>query len=110
MDTTLKLDHSIVEEKLDKNWMDLVGPGWPWRTLKRGIYMTLGIGIPVGALIGFTSAPGELPRQSPWLMVLAFTGMTATYAIPGAFLMRWFGVRLQRKMRYDPAFRTKASP
>lgn len=107
MDQTLKLDQSKVEQKLDKIWMDLVGPGWVWRTVKRAIVMTLAVGIPIGALIGFGSPRAELPNGSPWLMIAGFTAMTALWTFPAAFLMRWTAVRLQRKMRYDPAFRAK---
>jgi hypothetical protein len=105
MDESLKLDQSIVEQKLDKVWMDLVGPGWQWRTLWRGIATSIGVGVAIGILIAFTSPTSELPSHSRSMMVLEFTGFTALWAIPAAFITRWIGVRSQRKMRYDPAFR-----
>jgi len=100
---------AVLEEKANKAWLYLVGPGWLARTALTGVLITLGVGIPIGLLIAFGSDPSELPSQSRVLMVLAFTGMTGAWAIPISFLLRWVSIRSQRKLMYDPASRDTAT-
>ncbi len=96
---------AVLEEKVNKNWVYLVGPGWPARTALTGLLLTLGIGIPVGLLMAVALPESELLAPNRPLTVLAFTVMTAVWAFPMAFAIRWFTVRSQRKLMYDPESR-----
>ena len=105
----LSAEPSLLEEQANQNWRYVAGQGWLVRTLATGLLFTLVGGLLIGLLLAFDTPISELPGQSRALMVLAFTGMTAAWAFPAAFLMRWALVRSLRKLTTQNPMPTSAS-
>jgi hypothetical protein len=101
---------ATLEEQANKLWLYLVGPGWLMRTARTGLMISLGVGIPIGLLLAFALPESELQAPNRALTVLAFTGMTAAWAFPMAFVLRWFAIRSQRKLMYDPTSGDTVTP
>jgi hypothetical protein len=102
----IRTPSEVLEANMNKNWLYYVGQGWTARVLRMGVFVALGIGIPIGTLIAMTSSPSELPGGSRLMMILFFTGMTAAWAVPMMFIIRFFTVRSQRKLMRVPCTQT----
>jgi hypothetical protein len=65
-----------------------------------GRKLTLGVGMPVGLLAAFLAPANALPSGGRLVVLPMFVGMTALWAIPMGFVIRWLTVRsLRRVMR-----------
>lgn len=72
---------------------DARGPGWIARTIRRGVLVGLGVGVPVGLLIAFTTPSTDLPFGGRVGGVLVFIAITMAWAIPFSFGARWLALR-----------------
>jgi hypothetical protein len=84
--------------RLEESHRHHAGMEWVGHALLTGFGMALAIGIPVGALMAFTGDPADLmiPGQR-WASVVAFTGITMSWTLPMAFIIRWFELRRTKR-------------
>jgi hypothetical protein len=97
---TLRLDPRVHQELLMADWTRWAGTGWLKRTVGMGAILTSGVGVPIGLLMAVTLSPAELPGGSRSLMALSFLGLTALWAFPMAFFIRWYVGRDYRAMTH----------
>lgn len=81
-------DH--VEREHDR----LSGDRWLAHVLRMGLVLLLVIGVPIGLLLAIF-LPAPPPGRA--IAFLTFTGITALWTIPGAFVIRWFTLRSYRR-------------
>jgi hypothetical protein len=82
------------------DWRRLNGPRWWTAALRMSFMITLGVGVPVGLLAAFLAPSSELPSGGRLMVLPMFVGMTALWAFPMGFAIRWMTVRsLRRVMR-----------
>jgi hypothetical protein len=82
------------------DWRTYNGPQWWTAALRMGAMLTLGVGVPVGLLAAFLAPANELPSGGRLVVLPMFVGMTALWAVPMGFAIRWMTVRsLRRVMR-----------
>lgn len=84
-------------ERVAREVQSLAGPGWARRSLLWGLLLGVGIGTPIGVLVAFTAPAAALPAGHRWLGALLFLGMTLIWAIPMAFLLRWWTLITYRR-------------
>jgi hypothetical protein len=70
------------------------GMGWILRTIRVGILMGLGIGIPVGLLLSLLPADSFSERAEAFAL---FVGLTLLWTQPAAFGIRWLSVYSARR-------------
>lgn len=86
-------------------------PGWMRRTVGTGLLMALGVGIPVGLLLAFTTPLADLPPGGRAGAVLLFVGVSALWTIPFSFGARWLSLRSLNKHRLsERALRNSPGP
>jgi hypothetical protein len=95
---TLRTEITEHQRLLQQKWDRCTGPRWRFRVLRWGLLMTAGVGLPVGLLMSFIMPTVDLPGGSRVLMLVSFLGMTALWAIPMAFGIRWGVVRRYRAL------------
>ncbi len=86
---TLQLSVLEHRKRLEQDWAKWGGPQWLRHTLRTGLLVTLGVGIPIGLLVAATSPLSDLPAGSRPLTLPYFLGLTALWAFPFAFGLRW---------------------
>ena len=95
---TLRVSSEEHEQLLLADWRRWTGMGWMRRTLTIGAAITAGVGLPVGLLMALTFPSAELFAGSRPLTLLTFVGLTAVWAVPMAFGIRWFALRDYRSL------------
>lgn len=78
--------------QISDNLRALAGAGWPWRSLRAGVFMGAAIGIPVGLLLMLDWRPDLFPVSNRWMVVPSFVGITLMWTIPFAFILRWLSL------------------
>lgn len=94
-----RLSVDEVVDRVDTDHARFTGPGWMGRTLRQGLRMAAGVGIPVGALLALGSPIHELPAGSRLLAFGGFILATAAWTIPGAFVLRWVTLKSHDRLR-----------
>jgi hypothetical protein len=79
----------------------LTGPGWVRRTVRQGLWLAAGIGVPVGALMAFGFPAHELPGGSRLLAWGGFVLATAAWTLPVSFLFRWIALKSHGRLRAE---------
>lgn len=98
------LDTDAQVKKIAESLRSVAGHGWMKRALRTGLLLSLGIGVPLGAVMAVLHDPARLPVANRWLLIPAFTAVTALWVLPGTFLFRWLSlVALRRFVRAVPA-------
>ncbi len=92
------IDPEQFADRVTREVRSLAGPGWAWRSLKWGALLGLAIGIPVAALLAFVAPARALPAGSRLLGAALFLGLTLLWAIPMAFLLRWWSLVTYRRL------------
>ncbi|MFI5245393.1 MAG: hypothetical protein ACHQQR_09235 [Gemmatimonadales bacterium] len=78
------------------DWRRFTGPRWWSAALRMGAMLTLGVGVPVGLLAAFLAPTNVLPQGGRLVVLPMFVGMTALWAVPMGFVIRWMTVRSLR--------------
>lgn len=86
----------------DSEVADMTRPGWVGRTVRQGLLLAAGVGVPVGSAMALLFPTTELPGESRILAFVGFLLMTAAWALPFVFLVRWMSLNSQKRLR-DPA-------
>jgi hypothetical protein len=80
-----------------------MGPDWLRQTLNTGMIITAVVGLAVGAVVTVTAPAKEVPSAGRLVILPLFIGMTALWAFPMAFFIRWLSIRsIRRVMRPVP--------
>lgn len=95
---TLSVGLNEHQNLLTVDWSRWAGNGWLRRTFGMGAMITAAIGLPIGALQAVTLPITDLPSGSRSLMVFIFVGLTALWAFPMAFGIRWLVLREYRSL------------
>jgi len=95
---TLTVGLSEHQRLLVADWKRWAGIGWLARTIGMGGLITAGVGLPIGLLQALTAPVADLPSGSRVLMFLLFIGLTALWAFPMAFGIRWYVLRDYRSL------------
>jgi hypothetical protein len=92
----------VIARRIEREWAKLTSAGWIGRTLLRGLWMGLVIGLSVGAFMAF--GPVEIPDlpQQPLVAIASFTGLTLLWTLPMAFLLRWVVKRHYMRLGQSP--------
>jgi hypothetical protein len=69
-------------------------PGWVLRTIRLGLIMGLGIGVPVGLLIALVPPMSQVERFEVFGM---FVGLTLLWTQPAAFAIRWLSLNSAKR-------------
>ena len=96
----LKLASVQLADRIEKEHAQLTGPAWVRHVLGIGLKLTLGVGLPVGALFSLLPIPATVGTRIS--MFVAFVGMTALWAMPFAFAIRWMSLRSDRRWQVGP--------
>lgn len=92
------VDPEQLVDRVQREVQSLAGPGWAWRSLRLGLVIGFGVGIPVAALLALAAPLTNLPAGSRWLGGALFLGLTLLWAIPMAFLLRWWSLAMYRRL------------
>jgi len=90
---TLAIGLAEHQRLLEADWKRWASAGWVGRTIMMGGLITAGVGLPIGILVAVTLPVGELPFGSRVLMFFLFVVLTALWAFPTAFAIRWYALR-----------------
>lgn len=91
-------DPTSAAQKLAAEWRSLILPDWWTRVLRQGVVITAGVGIPVGLFVAVKSPTTELPSGGRLELFVMFLLLTAVWAVPAAFAIRWMVLRSYRRM------------
>lgn len=80
-----------------KNYEKYSGPGWAKRTVLTGVWMGLGVGIPIALLAVFLLPPDFGVGRERWEGAAVFLALTFGWTIPMAFVIRALSMRAMRK-------------
>jgi hypothetical protein len=97
------LDVDTQVREIAESLRSVAGYGWMKRAVRTGVALSLGVGIPLGALLMLVWPPAQLPAGNRWLVIPLLVAITALWMLPGAFLFRWLSlVALRRFVRAVP--------
>jgi hypothetical protein len=82
-----------VQKDIDR----LTGEGWVRRTLLMGVYMGLGVGVPIGILMALFLPSDYGSALERWIGAAVFVALTLAWTIPMAFLIRWASIRMAQR-------------
>ena len=90
-------DTPAAAQRVVADWTALTVPGWWRKVVRTGVFITAGVGIPVGFMAAVMSPVSDLPTGGRVGLALLFLVLTGAWAVPAAFLMRWMVIRSYRR-------------
>ncbi len=89
--------------RIASDWRKLTGSRRWIETLKTGFTITAMVGVPIGLLMAFLLPATDLPSGGRAIVLPLFVALTAAWAVPVAFVIRWITVRLMRRFMRLPS-------